>query len=81
MRAVILNILTVQPEGTTLEVFERVAAPKKWKELREGLHLFLQHFILGPKQKFKVPCSPEELIRRVQLAETALTSSETKMML
>ncbi len=74
----VLNHLLEQPEATVKEVFSRIASFPKLQVLREGLKLFMRHFLLKGSSQAGVAVTLEE---QVTVAERALLSGETKMRL
>lgn len=74
MKLVLTGLLTDFPDHITTEVFSRIAHLHKLHSLKDGLRLFMQHFLLRNKGKSAV--TNETLKERVQLAEKALTSAE-----
>uniref|UniRef100_A0A1B6CQN6 MI domain-containing protein n=1 Tax=Clastoptera arizonana TaxID=38151 RepID=A0A1B6CQN6_9HEMI len=79
MRQLLLALLFHHCEETMMAVFSRVSKPTKLKMFRESILLFLHHFVLR-----NVKDNSDEAIKlreRVKLAETALTSVDTKKIL
>ena len=69
LKQVLCNILLKNEDYTVKEVFSRISSLPKLAILREGLVIFMKHFILK-KQTTGV------IAQRIQIAEKALSSSE-----
>ncbi|XP_076349101.1 nucleolar MIF4G domain-containing protein 1 homolog [Tachypleus tridentatus] len=80
LRQILLAILLHDSEETCQSVFLRIAPAPKLKILREGLRLFMHHFLLRNKDRLTKDIIPKLEIR-VKLAEEALNSAEKKMRL
>ena len=78
LRRAMTHLLVEIPENTTHEAFSRVAASPNLSLLREGLKLFMRHFLLGKAAKHK---DSGALKSRVELAERALDSAQSAMLL
>ncbi|XP_064648395.1 nucleolar MIF4G domain-containing protein 1-like isoform X2 [Lineus longissimus] len=77
LRFILLGLLVDHADYTIKDVFHRIATFPKLHVLREGLKLFLHHFILKNKEKY--PTGDVNLEQRVKMAEAALKSGETKL--
>ena len=75
IKLVLMSLLTEYPDHVTSEVFLRIAPFPKLKTLREGLKLFLQHFIM--RNKGKAVTASETLRERVHAAEKQLNAAES----
>lgn len=71
----LLAILLSDSEETMLSAFGRIAAAKNLKMFREGLRLFLHHFVLR-KSKDVVDLDMALLTSRVKLADSALSAAD-----
>ncbi len=79
MRQVLTSLLVDQADYTVREVFSRIAPFPKLAMLREGLKLFIRHFLLRKKQK---DISSGKLLKeRAEMAERALSSADSSLML
>ncbi|XP_071477720.1 nucleolar MIF4G domain-containing protein 1-like [Diadema antillarum] len=83
LRTLLLDLLLEKPEATLAAVFGAVAAVTKLRILREGLGLFMHHFLLKMGQKQiqlllqRRGDGAEELLRkRVLLAESAMQGED-----
>ncbi|XP_054712602.1 nucleolar MIF4G domain-containing protein 1-like isoform X2 [Uloborus diversus] len=74
-RQILLGILLHDSEETCCAVFKRIAPAKNLSLLREGLRLFMHHFLLSNQSKFEPEVS-EKLSDRIKLAESALNSAK-----
>lgn len=81
MKRVLGRLLVEHPENTVRVIFERIAPLVKLRTLREGLRLFMRHFLLRkpPKVTGGSTGVGESLAERIKIAEDALTSTDTKM--
>ena len=75
MKKVLHKLLTQYPDYVVTDVFARIAPFTKLKLLREGLGVFMNHFLL--KGKSKVEKDLELLKSRITLAESAMGSAHT----
>lgn len=77
IRQIILTILLSDDESVIVEVFSRIAKSEKLFLLREGLLLFLQHFVLKNIEKSGEASEGqlEMLSNRVELAANVMRSS------
>ncbi|XP_014669314.1 PREDICTED: nucleolar MIF4G domain-containing protein 1-like [Priapulus caudatus] len=83
LRGVLLELLLEQEEETTRTAFLRLASAAtaaKLRPLREGLRLFLHHFLLRNKHRLPVD-TQVALASRVAVAEAALGAADSKVLL
>ncbi|XP_033762079.1 nucleolar MIF4G domain-containing protein 1-like isoform X2 [Pecten maximus] len=79
MKHVLRGLLLDYPDDVTEACFMRIAPLNKLHMLHEGLRLFMQHFLL---KKSSTESKDYTLLKeRVSLAERALSSSQSKMLL
>ena len=82
MKTVLYGLLTKYPDYTIQEVFSRIAPLQKLQVLREGLKLFMNHFLLRSKTKeLKDTKLLEELKEKITIAENALGVGNANFML
>ena len=74
MKKCISSLLLDHPEHTVRDAFLRIAPLPKLAFLREGLKLFMRHFLL--KGKAVTEDKLEELKMRVDIAERSMSSGE-----
>jgi len=81
MKRVLWRLLVEHPENIVRATFERISPLVKLRTLREGLRLFMQHFLLRrpPKVPGGSTGGSESLAERIKIAEHALASADTKM--
>lgn len=76
IRQIILTILLSDDESVIVEVFSRIAKSEKLFMLREGLLLFLQHFVLKNLEKNGGDESKLEMLsNRVEFAANVIRGS------
>ena len=82
MRRILRSLLLNQEDYVIQRVFSRIAPLPKLSMLRDGLKLFMQHFLLRPlKNKAdNDPAEVTELENRIQIAERALNSTQAMML-
>ncbi|XP_060067050.1 nucleolar MIF4G domain-containing protein 1-like [Ylistrum balloti] len=79
MKQVLRGLLLDYPDHVTEACFMRIAPLNKLHMLHEGLKLFMQHFLL---KKSSSEVKDQALLKeRVSLADRALSSSQSKMLL
>ena len=81
MKQVLSNLLLDQPEHVMRDVFLRISSFPKLQVLREGIKLFMRHFLVRGSKKTLEPDARTRLEGLVDLAEKALTSSDAKFVL
>ena len=82
MKRVLHKLLTQYPEYVITDVFSRIAPFLKLKLLREGLKLFMNHFLLKDKTKeLKDKKDIEILKEKIALAENSMGSSDVDHLL
>ncbi len=82
MKTVLYGLLTKYPDYTVQDVFSRIAPLQKLQVLREGLKLFMNHFLLRSKTKeLKDTKLLEELKDKITVAENALGIGNANFML
>ena len=79
MKRVLGRLLVEHPGNTVRATFERIAPLVKLRTLREGLRLFMRHFLLRKQSTGVSTGTGESLAERVSMAEVALTSADAKM--
>lgn len=80
LRQILLSLLLSDSEEALIAVFTRVSRPEKLHMFRESLRLFLHHFVL--RNVSDLPPDQALLLKdRVRLAETSLTSVDTRKFL
>ncbi|KAK2141331.1 hypothetical protein LSH36_1120g01062 [Paralvinella palmiformis] len=80
IKRVLTNLLLNQPEHIIRDVFIRIATIPKLHLLREGLILFMTHFLLRGTKSLDADVKLT-LEQRVLIAEKMLTTGEVKLML
>ncbi|XP_074659239.1 uncharacterized protein LOC141911993 [Tubulanus polymorphus] len=78
IKSILLGLLVDYDEDVTREVFQRVAPFPKLRTLRQGLKLFLQHFVLKHKSKLNVDDSVD-IDAKVKLAFNSMSASDSKL--
>lgn len=81
VRQIVLAILLNDDVTVVTEVFARISKSEKLFMLREGLQLFLHHFVLKNIEKNVTGDSGEKLKilpKRVELAVNAMRGSESE---
>ena len=82
MKRVLHKLLTQYPEYVITDVFSRIAPFPKLKLLREGLKLFMNHFLLkGKTKELKDEKDIEILKEKIALAENGMGSSDVDHLL
>ena len=66
---VLTTLLTKYEDYVVMEVFQRISVIKKLATLKEGLKIFMKHFLLRGKN-----ANNELLQGRIEMAETVLDS-------
>ncbi|KAI0224685.1 Nucleolar MIF4G domain-containing protein 1 [Lamellibrachia satsuma] len=79
MKRVLGRLLVDHPGNIVRATFERIAPLVKLRTLREGLRLFMRHFLLRKQSTGVSTGTGESLAERVSMAEVALTSADAKM--
>ncbi|CAI9715604.1 MIF4G domain-containing 1-like [Octopus vulgaris] len=67
LKAVLLDLFENNPSHVINMVFERIAIQTNLYKFREGLRLFIMHFLIGRKKKAKSPTVIKQLQEAVQL--------------
>lgn len=78
IRQVLLAILLTDSEDTMVGAFGRIAGSKALKMFREGLRLFLHHFVLR-NSKDMAGTDMALLTTRVKLADSALSAADRSL--
>ena len=73
LKRVLLSLLMDHPEGASHEAFMRIAPLAKLSVLREGLKLFMQHFMLKKPPK---DIDVNALKQRIETAVRTLSVAE-----
>lgn len=82
MKKVLYQVLTQYPDYVVTDVFSRIAPFPKLKVLREGLKLFMNHFLLKSKTKeLKDERSLELLKTKISIAENSMGSANVDFFL
>ena len=84
MKKVLHQLLTQYPDYVLSDVFTRIAPFPKLKMLREGLSLFMNHFLLKSKRrivKAEENIQIETLKEKIKVAENAMGSSNIDFLL
>lgn len=84
MKKVLHKLLTQYPDYVINDVFTRIAPFPKLKMLREGLYLFMNHFLLKSKSKGmkdKQNLEVEMLKENIKIAENSMGSSNIDFLL
>ncbi|XP_054373211.1 nucleolar MIF4G domain-containing protein 1 isoform X2 [Molothrus ater] len=81
LRQVLSTLLTKADEEEITDIFMRISDNPKLQMLREGLKLFLTHFLLKHAQAQKSAEEASLLKKRVELATKALEAKEPKLKL
>jgi nucleolar MIF4G domain-containing protein 1 len=81
MKRVLSSLLQDQPEHVMRDVFLRISSLPKLQVLREGIKLFMRHFLLRGSKKTLEPDARLRLEEAINIAEKALTSADAKMVL
>jgi hypothetical protein len=79
IKDVLHRLLLDHPEETVEAVFARIAPLTKLQLLQEGLKLFMQHFLI--RKLAKDAPDRQLLVDRVALAEKALNSAQSKVLM
>ena len=79
MKKVMLGLLIDYPDYLIKEVFQRIMGNPKLHILREGLKLFIQHFLL--RNKGKVIQLDGAVREKIAIAEKALAATDTALWL
>ena len=82
MKRVLGRLLVEHPEDIVRATFHRIAPLVKLRTLREGLKLFMRHFLLKKSASTPPDGSTEagvSLADRVKIAEESLISADAKM--
>ena len=69
----ILKSLLSEKDASVKKIFLPIAGHPKLKVLREGLKLFMRHFLLKGEKKIA------ELEKKIEIAEKALNSGDKKL--
>lgn len=80
LRQIILGILLHENEEASLQVFERISLSSQLKTFREGLRLFINHFLIKNAESRTI--SEKELAKlkeRGELADRMLLSRGGKI--
>jgi nucleolar MIF4G domain-containing protein 1 len=77
LKRVLTDLLAVDDAGSCKKIFSAVAGYSKLRTLREGLRLFMRHFMLKGKSD---EGEREALEKRVELAEAAFMSSTERQL-
>ncbi len=82
MKKLLNRLLTQYPDHVVGDVFSRIAPFPKLKMLREGLKLFMNHFLLRSKSKeLKDSKSLDFLKEKISLAENSMGSANIDFLL
>ncbi|XP_077978502.1 nucleolar MIF4G domain-containing protein 1-like [Glandiceps talaboti] len=81
LRQVLLELLLHTPKDASKAVFSRIASYPKLQPLRDGLRLFMHHFLLRQKHKMSEESSIGKLKAMVTVAEEAMQGHDSSMML
>ncbi|XP_026285049.1 nucleolar MIF4G domain-containing protein 1 [Frankliniella occidentalis] len=80
VRQILLIILLSADESKCEAVFRRIAASPQLHLFREGLRLFINHFVLRKSSNKSLPKEECELLQnRAALADKALSSADSKL--
>ncbi|KAG1656332.1 Nucleolar MIF4G domain-containing protein 1 [Nymphon striatum] len=81
LRQIFLSILLHDSETACQEVFQKVPPSPKFRMFREGLRLFIRHFVLRNKETLTSEDLVNKLEYRCDLADAALLAAEAKVRL
>jgi len=81
LRTVLCDVLLLEKEEDVRTIFQGVAGVENLKLFREGLRLFLRHFLLKQKNKLDPSINFQALENRVKSAELYLTSPGSSLKL
>ena len=62
-----------QSEAAIQMAFQRIASQSKLNLLRDGLHLFMHHFVLRNAEKMDNPEESDKLRQRIRMVEQVLS--------
>ncbi|XP_078656265.1 nucleolar MIF4G domain-containing protein 1-like [Branchiostoma floridae x Branchiostoma belcheri] len=77
LRQILLALLLEQEENTVQAIFTRVAKFPKLQQFRDGLRLFMSHFLMKKRSKMEDEIA-QKLRRRLRMAERALLGTGSK---
>ncbi|KAI8515835.1 Nucleolar MIF4G domain-containing protein 1 [Branchiostoma belcheri] len=77
LRQILLALLLEQEENTVQAIFTRVAKFPKLQQFRDGLRLFMSHFLMKKRSKMEDEMA-QKLRRRLRMAEAALLGTGSK---
>jgi len=81
LREVLLGILMQKNAEQLVEAFKAVAESPKLHLFREGLRLFMQHFLIKQSSKLSESVDKELMKKRIRLGETALLTAGSSLKL
>jgi len=81
LREVLLGILMQKNAEQLVEAFQAVAESPKLHVFREGLRLFMQHFLIKQSSKLAESLDKELMKKRIRLSETALLAAGSSLKL
>jgi len=81
LREVLLGILLQKNVEQLVEAFQAVSESPKLNLFREGLRLFMQHFLIKQSSKLSESVDKELMKKRIRLSETALLTAGSNLKL
>lgn len=80
LRSVLLELLVEQDKDTIRMTFLRIAGAEKLRLLREGLQLFLHHFVLRNMKNLSGELQ-KVLTEKIVIVEEVLSRGDSKLLL
>lgn len=81
LREVLLGILMQKNVDQLVEAFRAVSESPKLNLFREGLRLFMQHFLIKQSSKLSESVDKELMKKRIRLSESALLTASSSLKL